>query len=398
MAEKSKKKRSTDTDVLTLVASFMELSFNETDSHLLAKNFLSVEDLSELSDRDLVDMDLSMKARLIIRRMHPRSSSKPKSFKVPSQMPFFRGTGTSHYSSPEEFLTRFEAKMEASEVSDASWSSVLTSQLSLLTDLRYWKANGASLQWKKAKTLFMAHFGSTNTRQMRIDQIHTFSQTAGETVQSYIDRFTDLVQLAELDADSIMLVAPFRRGFSSQKLRAALDSREAYDNPYQTVTEIAQAALFVESQLARQETDMKPMHKPKVFPQPSSSSSSSSSSSAFKFHCSVHGECGHETKDCRVAKKDLPKKSPPPPDSKSAKFVPSKPEEKVPKTLYCFKCKESGHWANECPNLKVAGVSADSDADMIYDMLDALTIKARTINSTESSGSVSEIRCPPYRR
>ena len=41
-------------------------------------------------------------------------------------------------------------------------------------------------------------------------------------------------------------------------------------------------------------------------------------------------------------------------------------------------------------------MSADSDADMIYDMLDALTIKARTINSTGSSGSVSEIRCPVH--
>ena len=390
----SKKKKSSDPDMPALVASFMELSFAETDSHLLAKNFLSVEDLPDLSDKDLVDMELSMKARLIIRRLSPRVSNKPKSIKVPSHMPFFRGTGPSHYSSPEEFLTRFEAKMEASEVSDVSWSSVLTSQLSLLTDLRYWKANGASLQWRKAKALFMVHFGSTNTRQMRIDQIHTFSQTAGETVQSYIDRFTDLVQLAELDADSIMLVAPFRRGFSSQKLRVALDSREAYDNPYQTITEIAQAALFVESQLARQENDMKPMQKtPKVSPPPSSSSSAS----AVKYHCSVHGECGHETKDCRMAKKEQPLLKKSPPEMKSVKFPPSKPEEKVPKTLYCFKCKQSGHWANECPNLKVAAaVSADSDLDTIYDVLDALTIKARTISSTDSPTSVSEIRCPMH--
>src|SRR3989338_7642357 len=392
--------------------------FHSSDFKIFSSNHISsLEEIADLTEADMIRLGLSMHAILVYRKMRcVETPTVKKVMKLPSNIPIFRGVGPRHYSDIDEFLTRFESCMEMSGIDRSLWSSAILNQFSNLTDLKYWKKNHASKDWSDAKNQFLLHFNSLNTQQSRIDSINSFAQQSGEAMQTYSDRFLDLVDLAHLDMDSPLLVAPFRRGITNMKLLSAIDAREAATMPYSSITALSAAAIFCESQLLRHDSDRKPKN----------------GHATMTKNCSHHGPGIHDSSECVVLKRlksaQAPqdsngiddKKSPPfgssilkkktffHSDSAASSSSESSKIEKPRSSGYCYTCKKTGHWSPECPEKRTAKhmkVSVpDNDDNFLDEAYSSLTafrmFKISSENNQFQSSSLSanpiidEILCP----
>ena len=385
-------------------------NFLPKDASILRKQGLNLELIAELTDADLSTLCLTMNAILTVRRFRAPPSKPPKALfsKLPSNLPYFRGSGSNHYADVDEFILRFEARMSSSDVAKDQWSSILLSQFSNLTDLKFWRKHHTSKPWKDARAEFYSHFNTLNTRQVHIDAINSFSQQTSECIQSYTDRFFDLVDLAKLEIDSPLLVAPFRRGLNDFKLLASIDAREAATSPYSNVNALSVAALFCESQIQRHDYDKKSKIQNHSIQKPLSPHSHSSNPIGHSKQkiCSLHGKGNHDSADCLALKKRSSESKPPTTFKSPTDAKPDKPliNSDAKRTGYCFICKKVDHWAPECPEKiksKRATIKPESSEDdlSILDVGDPfaslLCSKMVKLSVTSSRPALSsEIICP----
>ena len=385
-------------------------NFLPKDAVILRNHGLTLDLIADLTDADLSTLSLTMNAILTIRRFRAPQVPKPQKAlfsKLPSNLPYFRGSGSNHYVDVDEFILRFEARMSSSDVDKDLWSSILLSQLSNLTDLKFWRKHHASKPWENARVEFYSHFNTLNTRQVHIDSINTFSQQALESIQSYTDRFFDLVDLAKLDIESPLLVAPFRRGLNDFKLLSSIDAREAATSPYSNVSALSVAALFCESQIQRHDYDKKSKNQNQPNQKQFSPNSSNLNGQLKQKICTLHGKGNHDSADCLALKKRSSDSKPPTTFKSSIDEKSDKPLIKTDakRTGFCFICKKVDHWAPECPDKikskrvtfkienNVDDLSILEDDDPFASLL--LCSKMVKLSDTSSRpASSSEIICP----
>lgn len=370
-----------------------------------------------MTDADMIELQLSMRTRLLLRRTRVAPIRLPDPDPVPtpvdtshqgaptdtlstssvrSIVPFFKGSGTAHYQDPEEFLARFEIAMELSGVPTSQWSSLLQPQLQLFTDLHYWRLNAAFLPWQEAKSLFLSHFLHPNVLQRRIDELTQIRQQPDETVQHYTDRFSNLVSLSQQEPTQPLLTTYFRRGLHNKHLRKMIEFREDIKHPFATFEQLAETALFCEAQLLRSQQDQAILQHVKDRPGYRSTGHRPVDrrvvTTKRTFHCSLHGENrSHSSADC-IALATRSTSSSPSSSSSTASSSPSASSSPT-STITCFKCNKKGHYANKCPGTgKEKSASTvtllESNNDSPHsELLLPMQIEGRTVQALLDTGA-----------
>ena len=170
--------------------------------------------------------------------------------------------------------------------------------------------------------------------QMRLD----------ETITEYAQRFTDLMDEADLlDTDRVVLSA-FRRSLP-QDLGFHVDA--AVDRCQERLTSVQQL-IDIASKFT---------WEPKVESKSSGSRTGKKSRSSpnNQLYCRLHGKCLHTTDQCRELQKKPPKDAGKRSAVASASGSSSSADPSVSTAkVVCYTCGEKGHYANKCPTKKTS--------------------------------------------
>lgn len=312
-------------------------------------------DLAQLQADDLKTMGMPvLMARKCIRAIEEDLGKAARPTKLPD-LPRFED----HMGTPLRHIMALSVTLAAHTVPKYQWSQALAQ--SLTPKYAVWAQHvllEQDITWEEAKRAFLERFGSTDGQAL-IKQELAGCKQRGRSIEDYARDFEALSLLAGVPDDDEMTVILFREG---------MDER-------------FRSLFFVhagsEKKLSR--CIAKLLEIP--FPAPSRKLASVPSRGARrpearlgavtkqKF-CKHHGQCSHETKDCRILQgKSNTRTS----TSNSASWGsqgPGNRQDKKNKDVLCYKCQERGHYANECPSRK-------------QQQKDRAT---RTLNSLESGG------------
>ena len=270
-------------------------------------------------------------------------------------MPKFRQNGP--YKEPGEFLEAFNTVMEAHNIPEERYASLMKLCLEQV-DARWLDMVPAPTKgnWRSLQRLFIQHFQHPQAHNMHMDQIRKLKM--GDLgVQRYTDQFTYLANLIGWTLDSPTAIHQYKEGLP-QWITYHLISIESGSilggQPPPDVTMLGRAALSIES-------DSRSRYNPPQF------NASKTMSNKPNAKCNYCQNLGHTEADCRKKKRDnsiqSTEKKPTSPTTtmpekyqeKSKPYVKTTQQKDQPaKPRFCPVCGKEGHGPWQCPDKKVA--------------------------------------------
>jgi hypothetical protein len=241
--------------------------------------------------------------------------------------------------------------MVATNTPTEYWPKLLCGYFSNVDDANWWLRQLPTMErnWLEAQRLFLAHFVHPNARQHRFDQLMTFTQRTGESLQQYSDRFMNDMAIAKACATDRSMINTFRRGIRDHDVRNFVDVNESLRAfPFDSVQQLSEAAVTGEALLDRRRHDsrLSAQRRPEA-----------SSPSGNRILCRQCNQIGHIAAKCPQNTTTAHRKD----DRVSASVRPPKPDLSK---IQCHRCPKNGHYANECPNVKVTRTIAVDDGSL----------------------------------
>jgi predicted aspartyl protease len=329
------------------------------DIEILTSQNIAPSQLESLTEEDMKEIKLTRGSIIMLRNarsslMQEKKTSKhePKYAKatINNRVPYFRGQDSKNScDSPKEFILRFELAMRSAGINESDWPLLMLQQIVQITDLEWLMTEvGSTTTWSDAKQIFIGHFEKPNYRLVKAAQLASMKQEKDETLQSYCDRFKITQKQAGIP-DSLHTVQMFKQGLRNPKLVKEIRRRESLRNPIERTQGIIDVALDAEGMM-----EIDSYH---IIPKKSSIPHNSASPT--KYYCKFHNstKVRHNTEDCKglgVTKKTSNNNSNSEEENKKHRL-----------SVTCFKCKQKGHYAPDCPNrdLKSAHIDTEQQDD-----------------------------------
>ena len=274
-------------------------------------------------------------------------------------LPVWRSSAVCHV-----FIAELEYCLENSEVPKHEWFRVFAfiSDDFMVVDWINRNIIKPKLNFKEACDVFRSHFESAAAADLLAREYLSCQQKLNESVQSYADRFTNICARRGIEDKDALAIEHFVEHLHSSTQRqyrtqVGLATANGHAPKVSTLTQVISYAIALE--VATKGVDVGSTYHRQ----------GSSSSTSHGKKCSFHpGSTSHTTAECRFR----PKSS----ETRSTSFTPhaKKPNYVRPfvtagssfrtssssptVSVTCFKCKQTGHYANKCP--KPSGFSANT--------------------------------------
>jgi hypothetical protein len=278
--------------------------------------------------------------------MKPSSTNVTSAFiKIQKLLPKF------DKSDCREFLKQVERRLKFSDgIPQEKWTLVFL-YIEIDSSSADWIERNIineQLNWNEAKIKFMSHFQRADHRAQLKSRYDHIKQTSKESVQNYSDRFTDICeQLNRADDDFLIidhyvknLQIDIQKKFKERLTTVRLDKKDK-EFEFDSLKEVIQICITYDIQdagsgnyyskpIATSDSNTNLKTETKLV------TTSGNSSGTGKW-CSIHESNTHDTNECFTKKK-------------YNYIEPS--TSKNTEEVECFKCKQFGHYANECPEKK----------------------------------------------
>ena len=269
----------------------------------------------------------------------------PKQFIVPANLPNFRHSEKA-IQDIDIFTRQFELTLNAHGLSyNKVWSRLLP--LCLSFEMQDWlhRTHSSSHTWAQVRDSLHQQYGDPTKRRTAVVKIYSSRQQSDESIIDFMQRFMRLIRQAQAQPDNQDMVDYLLEQFPTD-LAIQLESAVKYGKIQRNVVDMeAFARTF-----------------PGVHNKKRTSSSEKVPAGRFStksLYCATHGHCMHTTAQCKHPKKSTTQKSLYKSASHALSNTPkSTPNDQSNNTLSsdkmptCYRCHETGHYANKCPTLE----------------------------------------------
>lgn len=326
-------------------ARFLSLEVN-TEESLLA---LTCEDLITY-----VEIPLGL-ARVAYQKLHAgkpvvanqeAANRRATTWRLPKDLPEWPGRASSTSSSPMEHLVVLSILLTAAGVPEDAWPAALA--VTLPTFAMWAKSNliDSNPSWSEASKRFKERFGYKNHDSIKRAELVRCRQN-GRPIAAYVADFERLHSEAGLADNDEFGLTLFVEGLDLQRqtlFKISVDGLSTISEYFRVALEkFSRSAAFEANSLRRNFHSASPVGSSKPRPR------------SHVKKCSYHGECGHTTSECNVlknksvAKGRFPAKSDPQPYHRQGNASRSNSS-----MVTCFKCGQTGHYANRCTQARQA--------------------------------------------
>ena len=399
----------------------------------LAANSISPENSIWLTEQELDALNVLLGTKLVIRSLRIASASESSSSSesssvasesasaattvntqsrvhLPSNLPVFNSDSSS--SNTRAFIKQLEIRLRATNYPLQLYSTALASAITG-TGLNWAVSVLPDREWSAAKTLFFSHFDKPNFLEVTRARFFSLRMTKGQSVTAFSDTFLELMDILGKDVHDPDALYQFRVALPSDLQKSYLSASAGH--PITNINDAIALALLLETTGSSSS--------------PSSSSSLSThgdspSAGSTKKYCSLHGKGSHSSKECRLLDKKVKaatesSKSPvgssssssSPSTGTSSSFRSSSSADKDSKSVTCYKCGKTGHYANKCQSKSVSfgfleGFVPDSEQlpfEVSFEILDSkpnspfqfpLTLNDTTLIAHLDTGASSSFLSP----
>ena len=266
----------------------------------------------------------------------------PKQFIVPANLPSFRH-GDNAIQDVDVFIRQFELTLNAHGLNhNKVWPRLLP--LCIPFDMQDWlhRTHSPAHTWTQVSTSLQQQFGNPTKRRAAVVKIYTSKQASDESIIEFMQRFMKLIRQAQAEPDNQDMVDYFLEQLPTD-LAIQLESAVQYGKIRRSVVDMeAFARSFPGVHTKKRTANFDKARSNKSAPEK-------------PFYCATHGHCRHTTAQCKNPKKTASSQSTP----KTAARASSSGATRSTSTLTvsattatCYRCKETGHYANKCPTLE----------------------------------------------
>lgn len=258
----------------------------------------------------------------------PGYTTRVSSKRLPSSLPYFRGSKSNAIQDPREFLQEFQIILEAEEIPSTRWRNALRTCLTISD--AHWASEHTSDSntWEEIKELFLERFVSPIMLQQYSNEFLEIRQTKYEDFLTYCDRFKRLLTILKIDETAVYGIRKFILGVYNPSLRAQISVRYS-DFPDDSLSEVMKKSSILEAAFSLDGEDPK---------------RSSSKKENERKWCDKHKFSSHSTNECRYMRRESS-------SSKNNSKVNDKAiDRRTPPIVTCYKCGKTGHYANKCNN------------------------------------------------
>ena len=201
-----------------------------------------------------------------------------------------------------------------------------------------------TLDWESAKKVFTSHFQRAENTSLILKRYHGCRQLKDESVQSYGDRFQDVVREMDRPDDDSLVIDHFVHGLQSDiKQRyqdwLAMERVQKRDVGYQMDSLVKLIEVCIVYDISKHTSGAGTNGGSKSSQAKSEGKSESKSNYDKSKWCDLHKSNGHSTSECRLKGKQT--------DSGSSQGESKTPRDKS--KVKCFACQAMGHYSSECP-------------------------------------------------
>ena len=305
------------------------------------------------------------------------SELNPKQFIVPTNLPNFRHSEKA-IQDIDIFICQFELTLTAHGLShDKAWSRLLP--LCFSFEMQDWlhRTHSPSHIWTQVRDSLHQTYGDPTKRRAAVVKIYSSRKHPDESIIEFMQRFMKLIRQAQAQSDNHDMVDYLLEQLPTD-LAIQLESAVKYGKIQRNIVDMeAFARTFPGVHVKKRDS--------------SSEKAPAGKHSAMKtFYCATHGHCLHTTTQCRHPKKNINHKSSFKPSShapantpKSTSSWKSSSTPQSGQTPTCYRCHETGHYANNCPTLESVIKSRrtwlrDNDKHLSHNELSEFEISIQT--------------------
>lgn len=357
---------------------------SQTAQEFFFNNQLTLNEIKMTTDPDLTSNFFSLKDIIVVRLIRQEESQKtPTGTKIPDDLTQWSPDTTT--TRARVFLRDFTTDLEVAGIPQARWPTALVKACK--GTARTWARRvifNKVTDWAAAQQLFMLEFHHADEALELRSELAEITQGPTETVRQYGERFLDLLSNLGDDPTHQQTLYLFQRGLR-ESIQGLYSTSNAL-NPIEHINMAIRVATTLENATTTRKTKVKAISrvKERLICVNHPNSTTHATKDCLMGKELICDNCphlrNHLTKDCRkkvIVKDSQPSLniSNPTLTSSSSPSSSSTSSSSTLETRICYKCRQPGHMANTCPNVRTSlldvqnsGVQEDTRIEWMLDV------------------------------